>query len=226
MTGIQALVRLPIQQRRRDAAAGHEHRRLHLRLPGLAAGALRRRAAAAPASCWRSTTSSSGRASTRISPPPRSGARSTSACSPARRSTACSASGTARGPGVDRSGDALRHANWAGTSPLGGVLALAGDDHGAKSSTVANYSDHPFDRGRHAGAVPVQRAGAPRLRPARHRDEPLLGLLGRHEAGRPTSSRAAARSRWRPTRPRDRACRGLPMPRRTGCAIRAGRRWR
>ncbi len=49
-----------------------------------------------------------------------------------------------KGPGVDRSTDALRHANMAGTSPMGGVVALAGDDHGAKSSTVANYSDQVF----------------------------------------------------------------------------------
>ena len=49
-----------------------------------------------------------------------------------------------KGPGVDRSGDPFRHANLAGTSPTGGVLALAGDDHGAKSSTVANYSDLNF----------------------------------------------------------------------------------
>jgi indolepyruvate ferredoxin oxidoreductase len=49
-----------------------------------------------------------------------------------------------KGPGVDRSGDVLRHANLAGTSPLGGVLCLAGDDHGAKSSTVANFSDPIF----------------------------------------------------------------------------------
>jgi len=49
-----------------------------------------------------------------------------------------------KGPGVDRSGDVLRHANLAGTSPKGGVLCLAGDDHGAKSSTVANFSDGIF----------------------------------------------------------------------------------
>lgn len=49
-----------------------------------------------------------------------------------------------KGPGVDRSADALRHANLAGTSPKGGVVALAGDDHGAKSSTVANFSDQVF----------------------------------------------------------------------------------
>ncbi len=45
-------------------------------------------------------------------------------------------------PGVDRSGDAFRHANFAGTHPKGGVVALCGDDHAAKSSTVAAQSDH------------------------------------------------------------------------------------
>ncbi|MBV1701827.1 MAG: indolepyruvate ferredoxin oxidoreductase family protein [Hyphomicrobiales bacterium] len=46
-----------------------------------------------------------------------------------------------KGPGVDRSGDVFKHANLAGTSPKGGVLVLAGDDHGAKSSTTAHQSE-------------------------------------------------------------------------------------
>jgi indolepyruvate ferredoxin oxidoreductase len=49
-----------------------------------------------------------------------------------------------KGPGVDRSGDVLKHGNSAGSSRHGGVLVLAGDDHAAKSSTLAHQSEHLF----------------------------------------------------------------------------------
>jgi indolepyruvate ferredoxin oxidoreductase len=47
-----------------------------------------------------------------------------------------------KSPGVDRSGDVMRHANANGTAPHGGVLAIVGDDHGCKSSTLPCQSDH------------------------------------------------------------------------------------
>ncbi|MFT3818898.1 MAG: indolepyruvate ferredoxin oxidoreductase family protein [Rubrivivax sp.] len=46
-----------------------------------------------------------------------------------------------KGPGVDRSGDAFKHGNYAGSHPNGGVLVLLGDDHPGKSSTVAHHSE-------------------------------------------------------------------------------------
>jgi indolepyruvate ferredoxin oxidoreductase len=49
-----------------------------------------------------------------------------------------------KGPGVDRCIDVFKHANMAGTSALGGVIAIAGDDHVSKSSTAAHQSDHVF----------------------------------------------------------------------------------
>ncbi len=50
----------------------------------------------------------------------------------------------AKGPGVDRSGDAIKHANFAGVHPHGGVLAVYGDDHSAKSSSIAHQCDQAF----------------------------------------------------------------------------------
>jgi indolepyruvate ferredoxin oxidoreductase len=72
-----------------------------------------------------------------------------------------------KGPGVDRSGDALRHANQAGTSKHGGVLAIGGDDHGAKSSTMAAQVDYIFS----AVSMPI-------LAPATVQDYIDYGLHG------------------------------------------------
>lgn len=49
-----------------------------------------------------------------------------------------------KGPGVDRCGDVFKHGNSAGVAANGGVLILAGDDHGCKSSTIAHQSEHAF----------------------------------------------------------------------------------
>ena len=72
-----------------------------------------------------------------------------------------------KGPGVDRSGDALKHGYYAGSSKHGGVLALAGDDHAAKSSTTAHQSDHAFIH-----------FGMPILNPATVQDYIDFGLMG------------------------------------------------
>lgn len=78
-----------------------------------------------------------------------------------------------KAPGMDRSMDALRHANMAGTSPRGGSLLLVGDDHGAKSSTLTCYSDFNFVS-----------AGIPLLAPSNAQevlDQGLHGIaLSRH----------------------------------------------
>jgi indolepyruvate ferredoxin oxidoreductase len=50
----------------------------------------------------------------------------------------------AKNPGVDRAGDALKHANAAGTAALGGVLAVSGDDPGATSSSIPNQCEGAF----------------------------------------------------------------------------------
>jgi indolepyruvate ferredoxin oxidoreductase len=49
-----------------------------------------------------------------------------------------------KGPGVDRAGDALKHGNAYGASPHGGVLVVAGDDHGCVSSSTPHQSDQAF----------------------------------------------------------------------------------
>ncbi|MFN0318335.1 MAG: indolepyruvate ferredoxin oxidoreductase family protein [Burkholderiales bacterium] len=56
-----------------------------------------------------------------------------------------------KGPGVDRCGDVFKHMNFSGTSQHGGVLLIAGDDHGAYSSTLPHQSDHLFA----ASMIPV-----------------------------------------------------------------------
>ena len=72
-----------------------------------------------------------------------------------------------KGPGVDRSGDALRHANAYGASPHGGVLVVAGDDHGCVSSSMSHQSD-----------LALQAWGMPVIHPACVGDYIGFGLWG------------------------------------------------
>ncbi len=72
-----------------------------------------------------------------------------------------------KGPGIDRSGDALKHGNYAGAHPRGGVLVFYGDDHAAKSSTIAHQSEQA-----------VAAALIPSLFPADVAEVIQYGLLG------------------------------------------------
>ncbi|MFV0476426.1 MAG: indolepyruvate ferredoxin oxidoreductase family protein [Parahaliea sp.] len=72
-----------------------------------------------------------------------------------------------KGPGVDRSMDVIKHANAFGTSRYGGVLAVAGDDHASKSSTLPHQSEHMFI----GASVPV-------LSPANVQEVLDLGVYG------------------------------------------------
>src|SRR5258708_12378291 len=72
-----------------------------------------------------------------------------------------------KGAGVERRGDPLKHGNSAGSAPHGGVLAVAGDDHTCKSSTLAHQSEFAFID-----------ASIPLLNPAGIEDILDLGLYG------------------------------------------------
>ena len=72
-----------------------------------------------------------------------------------------------KGPGVDRSMDVIKHGNAFGTSKYGGVLAVAGDDHACKSSTMPHQSEHMFI----GASVPV-------LNPCNVQDLLDLGIYG------------------------------------------------
>jgi indolepyruvate ferredoxin oxidoreductase len=150
MTGTQALVRLPIQQRLRDAAAGARTGGYISGYRGSPMGRYdmelwaARDVLAAHDVVFRAGVNEDLAATALW------GAQYVGVF-PGARVDGVFGIWYGKGPGVDRSGDPFRHANLAGSSPLGGVLAIAGDDHGAKSSTVANYSDLNFV----AAAIPL-----------------------------------------------------------------------
>jgi fructose-1,6-bisphosphatase/inositol monophosphatase family enzyme len=143
LTGTQSLVRLMLMQRQRDAARG-------LNTQGFISGYRGSPLGMVDQAVWKAGKQfekpgcASCPPSTRSSAPRQCWARSASRPTPSAPATACSRSGTARGPGVDRAGDALKHGNAYGASPHGGVLMVAGDDHGCVSSSMPHQSDQAF----------------------------------------------------------------------------------
>src|SRR5579883_3099331 len=143
LTGIQALVRLPMMQRRRDAAAG-------LNTAGFISGYRGSPLGGLDQNLWQAKRFLA-KHHIRFEPGINEDLAATAVWGsqqtnlfPGAKYDGVFAMWYAKGPGVDRSGDALKHGNAAGSSRHGGVLLLAGDDHTCKSSTLAHQSEYAF----------------------------------------------------------------------------------
>ncbi|MBN8889284.1 MAG: indolepyruvate ferredoxin oxidoreductase family protein, partial [Rhodospirillales bacterium] len=140
LTGTQALVRLPILQRQRDLAAG-------LNTAGYVSGYRGSPLGQVDIQMWQARKHLE-EAHIRFHPGVNEELAATAIWGtqqlpllPGAKYDGVFAYGYGKGPGVDRAGDAFRHANYAGTARTGGVLAMAGDDHACKSSTVPHQSE-------------------------------------------------------------------------------------
>ena len=144
LSGAQAVVRMLLMQRERDRRAGLNTAGFVSGYRGSPLGGLDHAAVEGQEAARRRPTSSSSPASTRNSPPPPAGARSRPSLLGEGTHDGVFSVWYGKGPGVDRSGDVFRHANLAGSSRHGGVLALMGDDHMAESSTNAHATEFLF----------------------------------------------------------------------------------
>ena len=104
-----------------------------------------------------------------------------------------------KGPGVDRSGDAFHCANMGGTHKHGGVLAIAGDDHGAHSSTYPHQTEYVFQNCFIPVLNPASVQDVHRSRPRRLGAVALRRRLGRDEDHR--RDHGAGLDRHRPVAP-------------------------
>lgn len=143
LTGLQALVRLPMTQMRRDRAAGLNTAAFISGYRGSPLGGYDQQLLKAKPFLdqWDVTFQpgiNEDLAATAVWGTQQVG------LSPGARKDGVLGIWYGKGPGVDRSGDVLKHGNAAGTSKHGGVLCLAGDDHSAKSSTMPHQTDHDF----------------------------------------------------------------------------------
>jgi indolepyruvate ferredoxin oxidoreductase len=166
LTGVQALVRLPLVQHRRDRVAGFDTAGFISGYRGSPLGTYDRELWAAKQLLAEERV--------RFEPGLNEELAATSVWGsqqvglfPGARQAGVFGLWYAKSPGVDRSGDALKHANMAGTAPLGGVLAVAGDDHACKSASLPSQSDFAF-----------RDASIPVLHPATVAEVIRFGLIG------------------------------------------------
>jgi indolepyruvate ferredoxin oxidoreductase len=143
LSGLQALVRLLLVQRQRDAAAG-------LNTAGFVSGYRGSPLGGLDRELWRAQPHLDAH-QVRFRPGVNEDLAATAIWGsqqvnlfPGARHDGVFAMWYGKGPGVDRSGDVFRHANASGTSRHGGVLVVAGDDHAARSSTLPHQSEHNF----------------------------------------------------------------------------------
>jgi len=166
LSGVQALVRLPLMQKLRDAAAG-------LNTAGFVSGYRGSPLGGFDLELWRAKKHLEA-AGVKFTPGLNEDLGATMVWGtqqtnlfPGAKVEGVFGMWYGKGPGVDRTGDVFKHANAAGTSPKGGVLALAADDHACRSSTLPHGSEHEFV----SAMMPV-------LNPAGVQDILDLGLVG------------------------------------------------
>ncbi|MFI5314814.1 MAG: indolepyruvate ferredoxin oxidoreductase family protein [Myxococcota bacterium] len=143
LTGLQALVRLALDQLRRDERAGHRIGALFSGYPGSPLAGFDQ--------LLRSLAPLLERANVRLAPGlneelAASAIAGTQLLEVFPHATWDGAIGVffAKAPGLDRALDAIRHANFAGSARLGGALAVVGDDPFCKSSSLPSHSEHAF----------------------------------------------------------------------------------
>ncbi len=140
LTGIQALVRLPMLQRQRDLAAGHDTAGYVTGYRGSPLGGLDQQMAAAKRFLDRHHIVFQPGVNEDLAATALWGTQQAELHGEGRYDGVFGM-WYGKGPGVDRTGDVFKHGNLAGTSRLGGVLALMGDDHTCESSTTAHQSE-------------------------------------------------------------------------------------
>ncbi len=143
LSGVQALVRLPMIQRQRDLVAG-------LNTAGFVSGYRGSPLGGLDETLWKTQKLLENNhvkfvpgVNEDLAAPAVWGTQQVDLIGPAKYDGVF-AMWYGKGPGVDRCGDVFKHMNHAGTSRHGGVLLVAGDDHGAYSSTLPHQSDHIF----------------------------------------------------------------------------------
>ena len=166
LTGVQAVARLPLDQRRLDASAGFDTAGFVSGYRGSPLGGLDQE-------LWRNSARLTEHGVV-FQPGINEDLAATAVWGsqqvglfPGARHAGVFGMWYGKAPGLDRSTDAIRHANAAGTSPWGGVLAVVGDDHGCKSSTLPCASEYE-----------LRDLGVPVLAPADVQDVLDFGLAG------------------------------------------------